>query len=35
MEFSGMFKKNFQETLLVLVNSVARGNYKTMINQGF
>ena len=33
--FSGMFKKNFQETLLTPVHSVVRGNQKAIKNEGF
>ena len=33
--FSGMFKKNFQETLLIPVHEVARINHKAIINEGF
>ena len=33
--YSGMFKKNFQETLLIPVHSVSRGNHKEIINEGF
>ena len=33
--FSGMFKNNYQETLLISVHSVARGNHKPIINEGF
>ena len=33
--FYGMFKKTFQETLLIPVHSVARGNHKAIINKGF
>ena len=32
---AGMFKKTFQETLLILVHEVARVNHKTIINEGF
>ena len=35
-EFSaGGFKKNFQDTLLILVHVVARGNHKAIRNEGF
>ena len=30
--FFGMFKNNFQETLLIPVHAVARGKYKSIIN---
>ena len=30
-----MFKKTFQETLLISVHMVARGNHKAIINEGF
>ena len=30
--FDGIFKNNFQETLLVPVHSDARGNHKAIIN---
>ena len=33
--FSGMYKKTSQETLLIPDNEVARGNHKTVINEGF
>ena len=33
--FSGMFKKTFQETLLIPVHSFSRGNHKAIINVGF
>ena len=33
--FSGVFKMNFQETLLILVHAVARGNHKSIRNEGF
>ena len=33
--FAGMFKKQFQETLLILVHAVARGNHKAIRNAGF
>ena len=33
--FSGMFKNNFQETLLVPEHAVTRGNHKAIINEGF
>ena len=33
--FDGMFKKNFQETLLIPVNAVARNNRKAIINEEF
>ena len=33
--FSGMFKKNFQQTLIIPVHTVARGNHKTIRNEGF
>ena len=33
--FSGMFNKNFQEILLIPVHTVARGNHKSIINEGF
>ena len=33
--FSGMFKKTFQETLLIPVHAVARGNHKKIINEWF
>ena len=35
MDFSGMFKKNFQETLLIPVHAVTRVNHKKIINEGF
>ena len=35
MEFSGMFKKTFQENLLISVQAVARGNHKEIITEGF
>ena len=33
--FSGMFKKIFQETLLIPVHAVERGNHKTIRNEVF
>ena len=33
--FSVIFKKTFQESLLIPVHAVARGNHKTIINEGF
>ena len=33
--FPGMFKNNFQETLLITVDAVARDNHKGIINEGF
>ena len=33
--FAGMFKKTFQETLLIPVHAVAWGNHKAIINEGF
>ena len=30
--FAGIFKKTFQETLLILVHGVSRGNHKEIIN---
>ena len=33
--FSGMFKNNFQETLLIPVHAIARGNNKAIRNEGF
>ena len=33
--FSGMFKKTFQETLLIPLQAVARGNHKSIRNEGF
>ena len=33
--FTGMFKKTFQETLLIQVHSVARVNHKEIRNEGF
>ena len=33
--FSGMFKKNFQETLLIPVHIVARSNHEAIRNEGF
>ena len=33
--FPGMFKKTFQETLLIPVHEVERGKYKAIINEGF
>ena len=33
--FSGMFKKTFQETLLIPVHAVARRNHKEIINEAF
>ena len=30
-----MFKKTFQNTLLILVHAFARGNHKEIINEGF
>ena len=33
--FAGMFKKQFQETLLIPVHVVARGNHKAIRNEGF
>ena len=30
--FPGMFKKNFQDTLLIMVHSVARSNHKAIRN---
>ena len=33
--FPGMFKNNFQETLLITVDAVARDNHKGVINEGF
>ena len=35
MEFSGMSKKPFQDTLLILVHTVARGDHKAIINKVF
>ena len=31
--FSGIFKNNFQENLLILVHAVARVNHKAIINE--
>ena len=33
--FYGIFKKTFQETLIIPVHEVARGNHKEIINEGF
>ena len=33
--FSGMFNKNFQETIIIPVHVVAMGNQKAIINKGF
>ena len=33
--FSGIFKKTFQETLLIPVHAVERGNHKAIRNEGF
>ena len=33
--FSGMFKKTFQENLLIPVHAVTRVNHKAIINEGF
>ena len=33
--FAGMFKKTFQETLIIPVHAVARGNRKEIGNEGF
>ena len=33
--FSGIFKKIFQETLLIPIHVVERGNHKKIINEGF
>ena len=33
--FSGMFKNTFQETKLIPLHVVARGNHKSIINEGF
>ena len=33
--FSGVFKKTFQETLIIPVHVVSRGNHKAIINEGF
>ena len=33
--FSGMFKKTFQDTLLIPVHAVARRNHKEIIKNGF
>ena len=33
--FSGMFKKTFQETLLIPVHAFSRGNQKAIRNEGF
>ena len=33
--FDGMFKKTFQETLIIPVHAVARGNQKGTRNEGF
>ena len=33
--FSGIFKKTFQEILLILLHAVVRGNHKEIINEGF
>ena len=33
--FSGMLKKTFQETLLIPLHLVSRGNNKEIINEGF
>ena len=33
--FSGMFKNNFQETLLIPAHALTRGNHKAIINEGF
>ena len=35
MNFSGMFKKTFQETLLIPVHEVARINHRAIRNEGF
>ena len=33
--FAGIFKKNFQDTLLIPVHAVARVNHKEIRNEGF
>ena len=33
--FTGMSKETFQETLIIAVHAVARGNHKENINEGF
>ena len=33
--FSGMLKKKFQDTLLIPVHAVAKGNRKSIRNKGF
>ena len=33
--FSGMFKDTFQDTLLILVHAVSRGNHKAIRNECF
>ena len=33
--FAGMFKKTFQENLLILVHAVARVNHREIRNEGF
>ena len=33
--FDGMSKNTFQETLLITVHTVARGNHKEITNEGF
>ena len=33
--FTGTFKKTFQETLLISVHAVERGNHKAIRNEGF
>ena len=33
--FPGMFKNNFQETLLIPAHSFASGNHKAIKNEGF
>ena len=33
--FAGVFKKTFQDTLLIPLHAVARGNQKEIINEGF
>ena len=35
MEFSGIYNKTFQETLLIPVHIVARGNHEAIRNEGF
>ena len=32
---AGIFRNAFQETLLILVHAVSRGNHKAIINEGF